>query len=79
MGSKAEKDAYSLLGINSDAGEEEIKKAFRKNSLKFHPDKNPNDPKANEKFQRLKHAYDFLLKTLKRREQRKREDQVKKT
>lgn len=54
-------DYYELLGINEDAQDQEIHRAWRKTSLKYHPDKNPNDPKAAEKFHMLQLAYNALI------------------
>ena len=51
---------YKTLGLDHTASEQEIKKAFRRLSLKHHPDKNPNDPKAKTRFERLTAAYDVL-------------------
>jgi DnaJ family protein B protein 4 len=46
----AESKLYDALGIKPDASQDEIKKAYRKAALKYHPDKNQDDPKAAEKF-----------------------------
>lgn len=51
---------YELLGIKSTATAVEIKKAYRKKSIEEHPDKNPNDPKATERFQAISEAYQVL-------------------
>jgi molecular chaperone DnaJ len=54
------RDYYEVLGISKDASEEEIKKAYRKLAVKYHPDKNPNDKQAEEKFKELGEAYEIL-------------------
>ena len=54
------KDYYEILGISRDADENEIKKAYRKLALKYHPDKNPNDAEAAAKFREATEAYDVL-------------------
>jgi curved DNA-binding protein len=54
------KDYYSILGVNKNASNEEIKKAFRKLAVKFHPDKNPGDKQSEEKFKELNEAYEVL-------------------
>ena len=56
----AKKDYYEVLGVNRDASEEEIKKAFKKLAMKFHPDRNPDNPKAEESFKEAKEAYEML-------------------
>ena len=53
-------DYYEILGISKDADESEIKKAYRKMALKYHPDKNPDDPDAEKKFKKAAEAYDVL-------------------
>ncbi|XP_041957963.1 dnaJ homolog subfamily B member 5 isoform X1 [Alosa sapidissima] len=59
------KDYYKTLGIQSGANEDEIKKAYRKMALKFHPDKN-KDPNAEEKFKEIAEAYEVLSDPKKR-------------
>jgi curved DNA-binding protein CbpA len=54
------KDYYYILGVNRNANIDEIKKAFRKLSLKFHPDKNENDPFFTERFKEINEAYETL-------------------
>ena len=56
----AKRDYYDVLGVDRSAGEEEIKKAYRKLALKYHPDKNPGDKTAEEKFKELGEAYEAL-------------------
>src|SRR5436305_7686724 len=55
------RDYYEVLGLGRNASEEEIKRAYRKLAVKFHPDKNPDDPHAEEKFKELGEAYDVLM------------------
>jgi len=56
----AGRDFYKILGVRKDATEREVKKAYRKLAMKWHPDKNKEDPKAVEKFQDLGAAYEVL-------------------
>ena len=53
------KDYYKILGVSRSANDDEIKKAYRKMALKYHPDKNSN-PGAEEKFKEIAEAYDVL-------------------
>jgi DnaJ-class molecular chaperone len=53
-------DLYQTLGVARDASKEDIKKAHRKLALKYHPDKNPDDDVARDKFKRIQEAYDVL-------------------
>src|SRR5213595_295543 len=57
----AKRDYYEVLGVGRSASEEEIKRAYRKLAVKFHPDKNPDDPHAEERFKELGEAYDVLI------------------
>lgn len=54
------KDYYKSLGIDRKASNEDVKKAYRKLAMKYHPDRNPNDPKAEEKFKEINEAYQVL-------------------
>ena len=54
------RDYYEVLGVNRDAGDDEIKKAYRKLAMKFHPDRNPDNKEAEEKFKEAKEAYEML-------------------
>ena len=54
------RDYYEVLGIQKDASPEEIKKAYRKAALKYHPDRNPGDKEAEEKFKEVGEAYEVL-------------------
>ena len=54
------KDYYSVLGVPASASQDEIKKQYRKLAAKHHPDKNPNDPKAAERFKEISEAYQVL-------------------
>ena len=62
------KDYYKILGVSKDADEKEIKKNYRKLSLKYHPDRNPNDKEAEEKFKEVAEAYSVLSDENKRKE-----------
>ena len=61
------RDYYEVLGVNRDASEEDIKKAYRKLAMKFHPDRNPDNKEAEEKFKEAKEAYEVLSEPEKRR------------
>jgi curved DNA-binding protein len=54
------KDYYKVLGVERKASEDEIKRAYRKLALKFHPDRNPNDKEAEDKFKEINEAYQVL-------------------
>ena len=60
------KDYYDILGVNRDASDDEIKKAYRKLAMKFHPDRNPDSKDTEEKFKEAKEAYEILSDTKKR-------------
>ena len=56
----AKRDYYEVLGVERNASEDEIKKAYRKKALEYHPDRNPNNPEAEAKFKEAAEAYDVL-------------------
>jgi len=62
----AKRDYYEVLGVNRDASEEALKKAYRKLAMKWHPDRNPDNPKAEEHFKEAKEAYEVLSDAQKR-------------
>ena len=60
------RDYYEVLGVEKSASAEEIKKAYRKSAMKYHPDRNPGDKAAEEKFKELGEAYEELSDDSKR-------------
>src|SRR3954470_9558147 len=66
MASTKKRDYYEVLGVERSVTAEEVKRAYRKLAVQFHPDKNPNDPQAEEKFKELGEAYDVLMDADKR-------------
>jgi len=62
----AKRDYYEILGVERTASQEDIKKAYRKIAIKFHPDKNPDDPTAEDKFKEAAEAYEILSNQEKR-------------
>ena len=62
----AKRDYYEILGLNRDAQDGEIKKAYRKLAMKYHPDRNPDNAKSEEQFKEAKEAYEVLSDAQKR-------------
>src|SRR6476660_7007550 len=62
------KDFYAVLGVSSSASQDEIKKQYRRLAAKHHPDKNPNDSKAAERFKEISEAYTVLGDAEKRKQ-----------
>ena len=59
-------DYYEVLGIKKDSSAQDIKKAYRKLAMKYHPDRNPDDKDAEAKFKEAKEAYEILSNSQKR-------------
>ena len=57
----SKRDYYEVLGTDRNASDEEIKKAYRKLALKYHPDRNPHDKTSEDKFKELGEAYEVLI------------------
>lgn len=62
----SQKDYYDVLGVSKGASDSEIKSAYRKKAIKYHPDHNPNDKQAEQKFKELNNAYEVLKNPTKR-------------
>ncbi|MGZ6449715.1 MAG: DnaJ domain-containing protein, partial [Pseudobdellovibrionaceae bacterium] len=62
----SQRDYYEILGVARDADADTIKKAYRKLAMQFHPDKNPNNPAAEEQFKEAAGAYEVLSDAQKR-------------
>src|SRR3954452_23270727 len=56
----AQRDPYSVLGVDRKASADEIKEAYRKLARKYHPDRNPDDASAEERFKEIQSAYDIV-------------------
>lgn len=64
----AKRDYYEVLGVDKSASEDEIKKAYRKIAIKYHPDRNPGNKEAEEKFKEAAEAYEVLHDAQKRQQ-----------
>ena len=62
----SKKDYYDVLGVSKSANKDELKKAYRKLAMKYHPDRNPDDSQAAENFKELSEAYEILSDDQKR-------------
>src|SRR6476660_4887395 len=62
----AKRDYYEILGVAKNASDDDIKKAYRKLAMKYHPDRNPDSAAAEEKFKEAKEAYEMLSDAQKR-------------
>ncbi|MBD3319565.1 MAG: DnaJ domain-containing protein, partial [Chitinivibrionales bacterium] len=62
----AKRDYYEVLGVSKDASDDEIKRAYRKLAVQYHPDKNPGNKEAEEKFRDATEAYEILKDSKKR-------------
>jgi curved DNA-binding protein len=64
----AKRDYYEILGVNKNASDEEVKRAYRKLAMKYHPDRNPNKKEAEERFKEINEAYAVLSDKEKRKQ-----------
>src|SRR5215204_4662246 len=61
-------DLYKVLEVSKEASQDEIRRSYRRLARKYHPDANPGDKQAEERFKEIQHAYEILSKPEKRRE-----------
>src|SRR2546421_2572184 len=66
MNPVSKRDYYEVLGVGREAGDQEIKGAYRELAKRYHPDRNPDDPAAEEKFKEASEAYSILSDSQKR-------------
>ena len=64
---RADRDYYAILGLSPEASEEEIRRTYRRLALEWHPDRNPDNPRAEERFKEISEAYAVLIDAAKRR------------
>jgi len=67
-GTRLDKDYYAILGVSRAATEDEIRRAYRRQALQWHPDRRPGDPRAAERFREISEAYAVLVNPTRRRE-----------
>ena len=64
---RADRDYYATLGLGPETSEEEIRRTYRRLALEWHPDRNPGNPRAEERFKEISEAYAVLMDPVKRR------------
>jgi uncharacterized membrane protein YgcG len=60
----SKRDYYEVLGVGNSTENKEIKKAYRRIAMKYHPDRNPDDPQADEKFKEATEAYEVVISVI---------------